>query len=105
MFIVLPRDTLIRDPFLRTNGSFTSAMFRVQPRQDLIIELRYLDDKTSFVLTNDVGVKQLDILASYKLGKFIFSGGSSRQQQITEGLYSRARTYYFFRATRRFKIF
>ena len=105
MFIVLPRDTLIRDPFLRTNGSYTSAMFRIQPRQDLIIELRYLNDRTFFVLTNNVGVKQFDTFASYKLGKFIFSGGVSRQQQITEGLFSRARTYYFFRATRRFKIF
>lgn len=105
MFIVLPKDTLIRDPFLRTNGSFTSAMFRIQPLRDLNIELRYLDDNTFFILTNNVSVKQFDILVTYKLGKFIFSGGVSRQQQMTEGLFSRTRNYYFFRATRTFKIF
>ena len=105
LFIVLPRDTLIRDPFSRTRGSYTSALFRIQPRQDLTIDLRFLDDRALFVRNNDVRVKQFDILATYKLGKFIFSGGASRRQQMTEGLFSRTRNYYFFRAARTFTIF
>lgn len=105
IFIVLPNDTLVRDPFLRTDGSFDSALLRYRPRRDLTVEFRYLNDKTNFVLTDDVRVRQYDVIAYYRLGKFTFSAGLSRQKQITADLFERTRNYYFFRATRRFRIF
>ncbi|HRH47063.1 MAG TPA: hypothetical protein PKY82_35785, partial [Pyrinomonadaceae bacterium] len=105
MIIILPKDTLIRDPLLRTNGSSTSALFRVQPQKDLAVELRYLDDKAYFIVTNNIAIKQFDVISNYKLGKFIFSAGFSRQRQLTEGVFSNNRDYFIFRATRLFKIF
>ncbi|MBX7172248.1 MAG: hypothetical protein K1X72_14880 [Pyrinomonadaceae bacterium] len=105
IFIVLPKDNLIRDPLLRTNGSSSSALFRVQPQKDLTVEVRYIDDKAYFVVTNNIAIKQFDFISYYKLGKFVFSAGYSRQRQLTEGVFLNNRNYFFFRATRLFNIF
>ncbi|MEW6128801.1 MAG: hypothetical protein AB1757_17320 [Acidobacteriota bacterium] len=105
MFIVLPTDTLIRDPFLKTSGTFTLGLARVKPARDLDIEVRYLKDQAYFIVTNNVFGEQLDVIITYKLGKFTVMAGALIQQQDTQNLLMRDRTYYFFRVSRPFRIF
>jgi hypothetical protein len=105
MFIVLPTNTLIRNPFLRTEGSNTSGVLRIQPRNDLTFDLRYRDDQTIFVLSHNVNIREFNALATYRLGKFTFSGGVSRDRQITEGVATLSRNFYYFRVARTFRIF
>ncbi|HLG18030.1 MAG TPA: hypothetical protein VJH03_26550 [Blastocatellia bacterium] len=104
IFRVLPVGSLISNPLLNTSAFNTFALLRVRPRRNLDLEARYYQDRALFVTTNNVFVKQWDVIATYKLGKFTFYGGALFYKQTTEGLLSRDRTYYFVRVTRPFKV-
>jgi hypothetical protein len=104
VFIVLPVNSLVRDPLLNTASAFSLALVRVRPRRNLDVELRYLNDRLLFVGRNDVFVKHFDLLVTYKIGKVYVTGGAISYRQMTAGLSSNDRNYYFFRVSRPFKI-
>ncbi len=103
IFRILPVDTLIRDPLLNTSGIFTLGLVRVRPTKDIDGEIRYLKDKSFFARASNIFTDQFDLLINYRLGKFIFTGGALFQEQQTEGVFLRDRTYYYFRLSRPFK--
>ena len=104
IFVALPVNNLVRDPLLDTSSAFTLALVRVRPSRNLDVELRYLNDKLLFVRTNDVFVKHFDLLVTYRIGKIYVTGGAIFYRQMTPGLSSYDRNYYFFRVSRPFKI-
>lgn len=104
IFVVLPVDNLIRDPLLDTSGQSTTGLLRYSPKPNLDFEVRYLKDKLLFVRTNDVFIKQLDFLMSYRIGKITVQAGAIFYRQTIEGLFSRDRNYYFVRVSRPFNL-
>ena len=104
-FIVLPVNNLIRNPLLDTSGESTTALLRLNLKRNWDIEARYLRDKLLFVQTNDVFVKQLDFLVTYRVGKITVTGGAILYRQTIEGSFSRDRNYYFVRVSRPFNLF
>ncbi|MBI1747053.1 MAG: hypothetical protein HYR55_10755 [Acidobacteria bacterium] len=101
----LPVSSLVHASSLDTSTYFTMVIARVRPARNLEIDIRYGKDKSLFVVTHNLFARQFDIIATYRLGKFTFSGGVLFDQQVAATATSRDRAYYFMRLSRPFKIF
>jgi hypothetical protein len=104
LFYLLPIDTLVPDPLGRTSSRFTQAVLRFRLVRDLDLEARYINNDSEFVAAQDVAGRQLEVLATYHLGRFTFRAGALLERLAIEAAPVQRRTQYFFRVSRSFRI-
>ena len=105
IFRILPVGALLNAPFSATFSVYTFGSASVKIRKELDVQFRYLRQRLLFPSVPNVLVKQYELFADYRLGKFLFSAGVLLNQETSEDLSRRYRRYYFFRVSRPFRIF
>jgi hypothetical protein len=105
LFYLLPVDSLVPDPFGRTWSRFTQGVARFRLVRNLDLEARYIDNDSRFVLAQDISGRQLEVLATYRLGRFTFRAGALLERLSVESAPDHKRTQYFARVSRSFRIF